>query len=258
MVNGGATAALVEGAVSGEGASSLAAAQARVLVVEDDRDIAGLVGRELRALGLTADMIGFAEDALLAARATDYALMIIDLGLPDRDGLDLVREMRKRAIATPILMMTARSKVEDRVSGLASGADDYLVKPFAVPELRARVTALLRRPSPRKENRLAVGNIVVDRDSLEAVVDGTSLPLTLKQFRLLELLVRRKNHMTPKRMIEEALYSFNDEVSGNAIEAHVYKLRLALRAAGAEAAVETRRGIGYRLVECQRPNVSDA
>jgi DNA-binding response OmpR family regulator len=244
--------------VPGEGASSLAAAQARILVVEDDRDIAGLVGRELRALGLTVDMIGFAQDALLAARAADYALMIIDLGLPDGDGLDLVREMRKSAISTTILMMTARGKVEDRVSGLASGADDYLVKPFAVPELRARVTALLRRPSHRKENRLVVGNIVVDRDSLEAVVDGTSLPLTLKQFQLLELLVRRKNHMTPKRMIEEALYSFNDEVSGNAIEAHVYKLRLALRAAGAEAQVETRRGIGYRLVECPRPNVSDA
>jgi DNA-binding response OmpR family regulator len=259
MVNSGAAAAeLAEGAASGGDASSLAAARARILVVEDDRDIASLVGRELRALGLTADMIGFAEDALMAARAIDYALMIVDLGLPDRDGLDLVREMRKCAIATPILMMTARGKVEDRVSGLASGADDYLVKPFAVPELRARVAALLRRPSHRKENRLAVGNMVVDRDSLEAVVDGTSLPLTLKQFQLLELLVRRKNHMTPKRMIEEALYSFNDEVSGNAIEAHVSKLRQALRAAGAEAEVETRRGIGYRLVECQRPNTSDA
>jgi DNA-binding response OmpR family regulator len=258
MVNGGAAAEPAESATFGEDASQLAAAQARILVVEDDRDIANLVGRELRALGLTADVTGFAEEALLAARAVEYALMIVDLGLPDRDGLDLVREMRKRAIATPILMMTARSKVEDRVSGLASGADDYLVKPFAVPELRARVTALLRRPSPRKENRLAVGNIVVDRDSLEAVVDGASLPLTLKQFQLLELLARRKNHMTPKRMIEEALYSFNDEVSGNAIEAHVYKLRLALRAAGAEAEVETRRGIGYRLVECQRPNASDA
>src|SRR5690606_38599233 len=142
---------LTEGAASGEGMSLAGSAQARILVVEDDRDVAGLVGRELRALGLTVDVIGFAEDALVAARDTDYALMVVDLGLPDRDGLDLVREMRKRAIATPILMMTARSKVEDKVSGLASGADDYLVKPFAVAELRARVTALLRRPSPLKD-----------------------------------------------------------------------------------------------------------
>lgn len=239
-------------------AGQLAGAPARILVVEDDRDVAGLVGREMRSLGLIVDVIGFAEDALVAARVTDYALMIVDLGLPDRDGLDLVREMRKRAIATPILMMTARGKVEDKVSGLASGADDYLVKPFAVPELRARVGALLRRPSPLKESRLTIGNIVVDRDALEALVDGASLPLTLKQFQLLELLVRRKNHMTPKRMIEEALYGFNDEVSGNAIEAHVYKLRQALRGAGAGAEVETRRGIGYRLVEHRQPSAADA
>lgn len=226
-----------------------AAGPPRILVVEDDRDVAVLVGRELRTLGLTVDVLGFAGDALLAARGTDYALMVIDLGLPDRDGLELVREMRKRAITTPILMMTARGKIEDKVNGLASGADDYLVKPFAVPELRARVAALLRRPSSLKDNRLTVANIVVDRGALEAIVDGVSVPLTRKQFLLLELLARRKNHMTPKRMIEEALYSFSDEVSGNAIEAHVYKLRQILRAAGAEAEVETRRGIGYRLVE---------
>lgn len=223
--------------------------QARILVVDDDQDVAGLVRRELVSLGFTVDAVAFAEDALLAGRDTVYALMIVDLGLPDRDGLDLVREMRSRSIEAPILMLTARNRVEDRVTGLACGADDYLVKPFAVPELRARVTALLRRPSRIRDNHLSVANIVVDRDSLEAVVDGLSLPLPLKQFQLLELLVRRKNHMTPKRMIEETLYGFADEVSTNSIEAQVYKLRQALRAAGAEATIETRRGIGYRLVE---------
>lgn len=258
MTSNETAAELTEGAAPGEAIGQLAGAPARILVVEDDRDVAGLVGREMRSLGLIVDVIGFAEDALVAARVTDYALMIVDLGLPDRDGRDLVREMRKRAITTPILMMTARGKIEDKVSGLASGADDYLVKPFAVPELRARVGALLRRPSPLKESRLTIGNIVVDRDALEAVVDGASLPLTLKQFQLLELLARRKNHMTPKRMIEEALYGFNDEVSGNAIEAHVYKLRQALRGAGADAEVETRRGIGYRLVEQRRTPAADA
>lgn len=223
--------------------------RARILVVDDDRDLSGLVRRELVALGFTVDAVEFAEDALLAARDTAYALMIVDLGLPDRDGLELVRDLRGRLIETPILVLTARNRVEDRVSGLACGADDYLVKPFAVAELRARVTALLRRPSRLKGNHLSVANIVVDRDSLEALIDGDSLPLALKQFQLLELLVRRKNHVTPKRMIEEALYGFNDEVSTNSIEAQVYKLRQALRAAGAEATIETRRGIGYRLVE---------
>jgi DNA-binding response OmpR family regulator len=223
--------------------------QARILVVDDDRDLTGLVRRELVALGFTVDAVEFAEDALLAARDTVYALMIVDLGLPDRDGLELVRDMRARHIETPILVLTARNRVEDRVTGLSCGADDYLVKPFAVPEMRARVTALLRRPSRMKGNQLSIANVVVDRDSLEAVVDGESLPLALKQFQLLELLVRRKNHVTPKRMIEEALYGFNDEVSTNSIEAQIYKLRQALRAAGADTTIETRRGIGYRLVE---------
>ncbi|MGB3415803.1 MAG: response regulator transcription factor [Mesorhizobium sp.] len=225
------------------------ALQARILVVDDDRDLTELVRRELVALGFTVDSVEFAGDALMAARDTAYALMIVDLGLPDRDGLELVRDLRSRMIEAPILVLTARNRVEDRVTGLSNGADDYLVKPFAVPELRARVAALLRRPSRLKGNHLSVANIVVDRDSLEAMVAGGSLPLPLKQFQLLELLVRRKNHVTPKRMIEEALYGYNDEVSTNSIEAQVYKLRQALRSAGAEATIETRRGIGYRLVE---------
>ena len=240
---------LSNGTTSSESNGLSGVSQARILVVDDDRDLTGLVRRELVALGFTVDAVEFAEDALLAARDTVYALMIVDLGLPDRDGLELVRDMRARHIETPILVLTARNRVEDRVTGLSCGADDYLVKPFAVPELRARVTALLRRPSRMKDNQLSIANVVVDRDSLEAVVGGDSLPLALKQFQLLELLVRRKNHVTPKRMIEEALYGFNDEVSTNSIEAQIYKLRQALRAAGADATIETRRGIGYRLVE---------
>jgi DNA-binding response OmpR family regulator len=114
--------------------------------------------------------------------------------------------------------------------------------------MRARVTALLRRPTRLRGRRISIANMVVDSDALEAVVDGVSLPLPRKQFQLLELLVRRKNHMTPKRMIEEALYGFDDEVSANSIEAQISKLRRALRDAGAGVAVETRRGIGYRLV----------
>jgi len=231
------------------GGHSENALQARILVVEDDPDIAALLGRELRGLGHTVDAVHLAQDALQAARGNDYALMIIDLGLPDGDGLDLVREMRGRAIEAPILMLTARRKVEDRVMGLSSGADDYLVKPFAVPEVRARVSALLRRPVGLRGNRLAVANLVVDCDALEAVVEGVSLPLAFKQFQLLELLARRKNHMTPKRVIEDTLYGFDDEVSANSIEAHVSKLRRALRVAGVGAAIETHRGIGYRLVD---------
>ena len=131
MTNSAAVTDLAESAAFGDG-SALAFAQTRILVVEDDRDIAGLVGRELRALGLTVDVIGFAEDALLASRDTDYALMVVDLGLPDRDGMDLVRELRKRSIATPILMMTARGKMGRFVQLVAPG----LVEKMALAALK--------------------------------------------------------------------------------------------------------------------------
>jgi len=235
-------------AAAGSDRLQTAPSQARILVVEDDENIAALLGRELRGLGHTVDLVRYAEDALFAARANDYALMIVDLGLPDGDGLDLVRELRRRTVEAPILMLTARRRVEDRVIGLTSGADDYLVKPFAVPEVRARVTALLRRPSRLRGHRISIANMVVDSDALEAVVDGVSLALPRKQFQLLELLARRKNHMTPKRMIEETLYGFDDDVTANSIEAQISKLRRALKAAGAGVSLETRRGSGYRLV----------
>jgi DNA-binding response OmpR family regulator/HPt (histidine-containing phosphotransfer) domain-containing protein len=221
----------------------------RVLVVDDDREIAGLLARDFDAQGYTVDTVGLAEHALAAASDTDYALMVVDLGLPDGDGLDLVREIRRRGSHMPILVLTARRRVEDRVVGLATGADDYLVKPFALPELRARVGALLRRPALTHRAIISIADIVVDRDALSASVAGVSLDLTRKQFVLLELLVRRKHQLTPKRMIEEALYGYDDTVSSNAIEAQIYKLRVALRTASANATIETRRGIGYRLVE---------
>jgi DNA-binding response OmpR family regulator len=235
-------------AAAGNDRLEAAPSQARILVVEDDDNIAALLARELRGLGHTVDLVRYAEDALFAARANDYALMLVDLGLPDGDGLDLVRELRRRSVEAPILMLTARRRVEDRVIGLTSGADDYLVKPFAVPEVRARVSALLRRPSRLRGHRISIANMVVDSDALEAVVDGVSLALPRKQFQLLELLTRRKNHMTPKRMIEETLYGFDDDVTANSIEAQISKLRRALKAAGAGVSLETRRGIGYRLV----------
>ena len=221
----------------------------RVLVVDDDKEVAHLLARDLDSQGYTVDTVGLAQHALAAAGDTDYALMVVDLGLPDGDGLDLVRQLRQNGSHTPILVVTARRRVEDRVVGLATGADDYLVKPFALPELRARVTALLRRPAHLHRAAIGVADVVVDRDALDASVRGHSLDLTRKQFVLLELLVRRKGQLTPKRMIEEALYGFDDTVSSNAIEAQIYKLRVALRAAKAHAIIETRRGIGYRLVE---------
>jgi DNA-binding response OmpR family regulator/HPt (histidine-containing phosphotransfer) domain-containing protein len=225
----------------------------RVLVVDDDKEVAGLLARDLDAQGYTVDTVGLAQHALAATDDTDYALMVVDLGLPDGDGLELVREIRHRGSHTPILVVTARRRIEDRVAGLATGADDYLVKPFALAELRARVTALLRRPAHLDRTRISIGNLMIDRNAMEASVGGRGMDLTRKQFALLELFARRKGQITPKRMIEERLYGFDDAVSPNAIEAHVSKLRVALSKFGAGITIETRRGIGYRLTATDVP-----
>jgi DNA-binding response OmpR family regulator len=221
----------------------------RVLIVEDDEAIAALVARDLRADGHAVDAVGLAEDGLNAALSTAYAAIIIDLKLPDRDGLDLVREVRRRQVHAPILILTGRRRIADRVAGLSAGADDYLMKPFAMAELRARLAALQRRPNRLTAPELAFGDVTLDRDSFEAQVAGAPLKLSRREFALLELLIQRGGHVTSKRVIEESLYGFDEEVTSNSVEVHIHNLRQALRRAGAAVEIETRRGIGYRLAE---------
>jgi DNA-binding response OmpR family regulator len=251
MAKSGVAGELAEGAMPGEGAQPLTASQARILVVEDDRDIAGLVGRELRALGHTVDMIGLAEDALDAARATDYALMIVDLGLPDRDGLDLVREMRRRSIAAPILMLTARRKVEDRVSGLASGADDYLVKPFDLDELLARVRAVLRRAAPEAlSDRLRVGDLEIDVSARRVTVSGREVELTALELDLLLALARRAGRVVPRDALFPAAGRGDTAVSERTVDVHISHLRGKLGDdPRAQKRIRTVRGVGYVLVK---------
>jgi two-component system response regulator QseB len=243
MAKSGVAGELAEGAMPGEGAQPLTASQARILVVEDDRDIAGLVGRELRALGHTVDMIGLAEDALDAARATDYALMIVDLGLPDRDGLDLVREMRRRSIAAPILMLTARRKVEDRVSGLASGADDYLVKPFDLDELLARVRAVLRRRGGRGVPEIVHGALSLNPATRCVSFRGAAVELSPREFSVLEALLADPGAVVSRARLEEAVYGWGEEVGSNSIEVHLHHLRRKL----APEIIRNVRGVGYRI-----------
>ena len=219
----------------------------RVLLVEDDAAIASLVARDLRACGYTVDAFEQARRARLhAALDVSYAALVIDLRLPDRDGLDLVRELRARGVAAPILILTGRRKVADRVAGLEAGADDYLVKPFALAELRARLTALRRRGG-MVSDAPAFADIGFDGDGMEATVAGKPIRLSRQEARLLRLLVERGGHVLSKPHIEEALYGFGEEVASNSVEVHIHNLRSALRSAGAQAAIETRRGLGYSL-----------
>lgn len=244
MVNRASTAEPGKNAAFDDG---MVSASPRVLVVEDDRDVAGLVGRELRALGFTVDVMGFAEDALAAARETEYSLMVVDIGLPDRDGLELVREMRKRSIAAPILMVTARGKVEDKVSGLANGADDYLVKPFALSEFEARVRALLRRSSSQGVPELKLGRLRLDLPGHRAWLDEDPLELTAREFGLLEALALRADRVTSRAQLIEALCSWDEELTDNGLDIAIHRLRRKLEGSG--TGVRTIRGLGYLLEE---------
>jgi DNA-binding response OmpR family regulator len=219
----------------------------RVLVIEDDQTLSNLVARDLHAAGYTVDVVDLAESGLHAAIDVVYSAIIVDLRLPDRDGLELIREMRARGVRAPILILTGRRRVPDRVAGLAAGADDYLVKPFALAELRARLAALGRRPAMMTAAAPSFADIVFDAQGTEATVTGRPLSLSRQEARLLRLLVDRGGHVISKRLIEENLYGFGEEVASNAVEVHIHKLRNALRRAGSSAVIATRRGVGYCL-----------
>jgi DNA-binding response OmpR family regulator len=219
----------------------------RILLIEDDFELASAVAADLRAASYTVDAFDLAENGLHAALDVPYSVIIVDLRLPDRDGLDLVRDLRAREVKSPILILTGRRRVADRVAGLDAGADDYLVKPFAIAELRARLAALRRRSGALTPDAPAFADITFDRDGIEATVAGQPICLSRQETRLLRLLVERGGHVLSKRHIEETLYGFGEEVSSNSVEVHVHNLRQALRRAGAQAAIETRRGVGYRL-----------
>ncbi len=221
----------------------------RVLLIEDDAEIASLVVRDLHGAGYTVDAVDHADAGLHAALGVEYSAIVVDLRLPDRDGLEVVRELRGRGLQAPILILTGRRRVADRVAGLKAGADDYLVKPFAMAELRARLSALLRRSGKRAHKPPAFADIVFDEEGIEALVADRPLDLARQESRLLRLLVERGGHLVSKRLIEETLYGFDEEVASNSVEVHIHKLRRVLKTVGSAAVIETRRGVGYRLVE---------
>ena len=175
--------------------------------------------------------------------------MVLDLGLPDGDGLDILKRMRARGMAVPVLVLTARDGIDDRVGGLDAGADDYLLKPFALEELLARLRALLRRPGHALGVVLACGDVSLDTATRQVSVAGQPVQISRRETELLEHLLRRAGRVVPKRALEESLYGFDDDVSTNTVEAAVSRLRKRLVQTGATAEIHTLRGIGYMLVE---------
>jgi len=221
----------------------------RLLIVEDEARIAELLKHGLEAAGFAVDAVRLCADAREALSVTAYDAAILDLGLPDGDGIGLLNELRASGSRVPILVLTARDAVEDRVLGLDTGADDYLVKPFAMTELIARTKALLRRPGGALGVLLKSGNIVFDTIGRDARVGETSLSLPRRESAILEHLMRRLGRVVPKAVLEEKLYGIDDELESNAIPVHVHHLRRKLQEAGANAEIHTVRGVGYLLTE---------
>jgi DNA-binding response OmpR family regulator len=221
----------------------------RLLIVEDEARIAELVRSGLSRAGFTVDIAATAADAIAALEVGSYDAAILDLGLPDGDGIDVLRQARRAGLNIPFLLLTARDTVDDRVLGLNAGADDYLVKPFAMDELVARTKALLRRPGLALGIMLEVGNIEFDSVGREARVGGKPLPLPRRELDVLEHLIRRAGRVVPKTVLEDKLYGVDDELESNAIPVHVSHLRRKLIAAGATPEIHTIRGVGYLLEE---------
>ncbi|MGE4302525.1 MAG: response regulator [Novosphingobium sp.] len=219
----------------------------RLLLVEDNARLAALVSDGLEQQGFAVDWYESIDGAEHAQTIAQYDLLLIDLGLPDGDGLDLIRAMRRRRNSTPILVLTARGGLDDRVAGLDAGADDYLVKPFQIPELAARCRALLRRPGNALASVLTAGNIVLVTAERTIRVNGQAIEATPREVALLELLLRRSGHVVAKPALENALYSMEAEVTPNALEAIVSRLRKRLAAATANAQIKTVHGVGYAL-----------
>jgi DNA-binding response OmpR family regulator len=221
----------------------------RLLVIEDEPRISEIIKAALGRAEFVVDTVRLRADAREALANTPYDAAILDLGLPDGDGLKLLAELRPAGNRIPILILTARDAVEHRVLGLNAGADDYLVKPFAMTELIARTKALLRRPGAALGITVRAGNIAFDTIGRDVSVAGVPLQLPRRESAILEHLLRRQGRVVPKSVLEEKLYGIDSELESNAVPVHVHHLRRKLQDARASAEIHTVRGIGYLLVE---------
>jgi two-component system response regulator TctD len=227
----------------------------RLLIVEDNVQLSQLLAKGLQTAGYETDLLATAAEAHAALATTTYAALVLDLGLPDGDGLSILRELRHRKDPTPVLVLTARGGLQDRVNGLRSGADDYLVKPFALEELVARLEAQLRRPGQQLGNSLHVANLEFDFRNRQAFIDQQPQVLSSREIAVLELLMRSKGRVVSKKQVEDHIFGLSGEVASNAVEVYVHRLRRQLADKGARVRIHTIRGVGYLIAEEKRDPV---
>jgi two-component system response regulator QseB len=216
----------------------------RILIVEDDASLGAGLKTGLGQDGYAADLVQGADAAEHALRLERFDLMVLDLGLPGRDGLALLRDLRRDGYCLPVLILTARDEVGDRVAGLDSGADDYLVKPFDLDELSARIRALTRRSRGQSTSLVRAGDLVLDTATRQAMLGDRPVCLPPKEYALLEALINSADEVVPRPRLLETAYGWQDEVESNALEVHIHNLR---RKLGTQR-ILTVRGVGYRLV----------
>jgi two-component system OmpR family response regulator len=219
----------------------------RVLVVEDELRMASLIRRGLLAEGLAADVAPNGEDALWMAEAHDYDAIVLDVMLPGLSGFETCSRLRANGVWAPVLMLTARDAVEDRVAGLDNGADDYLVKPFAFAELLARLRALVRRGEPERPSVLSVGDLTLDPATREVRRGDTEIALSAKEFALLETFMRRPGEVLSRLHLLEHAWDFAYDARSNVVDVYIRHLRAKIDEPFGRGSLETVRGAGYRL-----------
>lgn len=225
---------------------TVAEGRIRVLVIEDVERLAELIARGLEKAGFSAEAVHTAGEARDRILQGAFDAIVLDLGLPDQDGLDFLRELRQAGIAVPVIILTTRIKVDERVAGLNAGADDYVTKPFAFEELEARLRALLRRPATNVGDLLSVGNLSFDMQTREISVNGVPALLTARELALLEQLMRRAGRVVSKVFLEDNIYGTAGD-SANSLEVLTHRLRARLRELGADVTIHTVRGVGYMM-----------
>ena len=219
----------------------------RLLLVEDDAALAAALAARFEERGDTIDHAPHLAEARLRLATSQYAAIILDRGLPDGDGIELLRGLRQQGSDLPVIVLSARSEIGARISGLDAGADDYLTKPFSPDELAARLRAVMRRKGQYQGRAIACANLAFDTDNQALEVGGQPVALSAREASMLELLLRRQGQVVTRRLAEDQLFAGQEILGSNAIEVCVHRLRAKLEAAGAEAEIVTVRGVGYLL-----------
>jgi DNA-binding response OmpR family regulator len=219
----------------------------RLLLIEDNARLLTLTTAALARAGFAADGFATAADAEAALRSVAYSVMILDLGLPDEDGLSLLRRLRASGDTLPVLILTARGGIAERVRGLDAGADDYLVKPFANEELLARIRVLLRRPASLVSDTLELGALRLDTASRQVTIGEHAQFLSPREVAVLEILLRRSGRVVAKKLVEDHLFGLSEDVGSNAVEVYVHRLRKQLSEMNADVEIHTIRGVGYLI-----------